>query len=240
MIQQTDVARIQLSRLHEKLVAHYDVDGWHWQASTPAIDICVGAILVQHTAWANVEKALANLRDAGAMTIERLRCLPVEELAALVRPAGTPLTKARRLKALARLVLDHGSFEAFFARPIEALRPLLLATPGIGPETADAILLYAADKPVVVHDAYTQRICRRIGIGPAGDRYADWRAWQDESLPRDLELRRRFHAAVVLHGKTTCRVRPRCASCPLAELCAFGRAALSTERVTNSYDSTIA
>jgi endonuclease-3 related protein len=211
------------STIHELLIAQYDINRWHWQQSTPPFDICLGAILVQHTAWTNVEKALANLRAAGVWSLEAIQALAEDEIALLVRPVGTPLTKASRLQAFAALARDAGGLEALLQRPAGELRLLLLSTPGIGPETADAILLYAARAPVVVHDAYTERLCRRIGIGPEGNRYADWRTWLDAQLPPDGDLRRANHAAIVLHCKETCRVRPQCDVCPLAGLCAYGQ-----------------
>src|SRR5690606_2818494 len=129
---------------HECLLAHYDIDRWHWRPDTPPFDVCVGCILVQHTAWTNVEKAIANLKAAGIDTIEALMALDEAELMTLIRPSGTPAVKARRLRALGELVLEHGGFEGLFDRPAEELRALLLGTYGIGPETADAITLYAA------------------------------------------------------------------------------------------------
>lgn len=209
--------------VHERLLAHYHVDRWHWRAETPPFDVCIGAILVQHTAWTNVEHALANLRQLPELTPEALLALGEEELALLVRPAGTPLTKARRLRALAAMVAGHGGFEALFARPEAELRAILLAVPGIGPETADVILLYAAMKPAIVHDAYTARLYRRLGAGPDSNRYDVWRSWLDSLTPPYLEYRWRDHAAIVIHCKETCRVRPRCGACPLLELCSYGQ-----------------
>jgi endonuclease-3 related protein len=133
-----------------------------------------------------------------------------------------PLTKARRLRAFADLVLAHGGFEGLFSFPTPELRPLLLSTPGIGPETADVILLYGARQPAVVHDAYTLRLFRRLGLGVEGSRYEDWRAWLDSRLPADATYRRRHHAAIVVHCKETCRVRPKCSVCPLLPLCPTG------------------
>jgi endonuclease-3 related protein len=143
------------------------------------------------------------------------------ELAALVRPAGTPAVKARRLKAFAELVDAQGGFEGLFARRADDLRTLLLTTHGIGPETADVILLYAARQAEIVHAAYTARLCRRLGIGPERDSYDAWRTWLDELLPRDLRYRQRAHAAIVVHCKETCRAKPRCSECPVADICAF-------------------
>jgi endonuclease III related protein len=214
-----------LLQVHERLLAHHDIDRWHWTPDTPAFDVCVGCILVQHTAWTNVEKAIANLKTAGIDTIEAVMALDAIALTALISPSGTPAVKARRLRAFGDLVLTHGGFEGLFDRPAEELRALLLATHGIGPETADAICLYAAHLPVVVHDAYTDRLCRRLGIGPEGKSYETWRAWLHATLPDDLEFRYRNHAAIVVHCKETCRVKPKCSSCPLADLCAFAQAA---------------
>jgi endonuclease-3 related protein len=206
---------------HERLAAYYDLDRWHWRDDSTPYEICLGSILVQHTAWTNVEKALANLREAGIDSIERLGALPEDELALLVRPSGTPTVKAQRLHAFAALVLSYGGFEGLFALPAEELRPVLLATPGIGPETADVIMLYAARLPAVVHDAYTARLMRRLGHGPEGERYDTWRAWLDALLPAAAAYRRMHHAAIVVHCKELCRVRPRCALCPLREVCLY-------------------
>lgn len=214
----------RLREAHERLLSYYEIDRWHWRHDTPPLEICLGAILVQHTAWTNVEKALSGLREAGVDSVMALDELTEAELAALIRPAGTPSIKARRLKAFVELVHLHGGLEPLLGEPVEELRRLLLATYGIGPETADVICLYAAGKPVVVHDAYTARLCRRLGIGPQGDSYEDWRMWLEENLPSDLEYRRLSHAAVVIHCRETCRARPRCGSCPLADLCAFSQA----------------
>jgi endonuclease-3 related protein len=209
---------------HSRLLAHYDTHRWHWTEESTALDICLGAILVQHTAWANVEKALANLRNAEAASLQAIASMTEDQLAALVRPAGTPVTRARRLKVFAELVLSRGGFEGLFALPTAELRSLLLGTYGIGPETADVILLYAARRPVVVHDAYTARLFRRLGLGPERDGYEAWRAWLDERLPPDLDFRWRSHAAIVVHCKETCRVLPKCGQCPLRDICEFQHA----------------
>ena len=211
-----------LLQAHERLMAHYDIDRWHWRHDTPAFDVCVGCILVQHTAWTNVEKAVANLEAAGVDTVEALMGLGEAALTALIRPSGTPVVKAKRLRALGALVISHGGFEGLFDRPAEELRALLLGTYGIGPETADAICLYAAHHPVVVHDAYTARLCRRLGTGPEGGSYEAWRAWLDATLPEDRDFRFRNHAAIVVHCKETCRAKPKCGACPLQDLCEYG------------------
>jgi endonuclease-3 related protein len=215
--------RKTLLRLHEALLARLDIDRWHWDGHTSSTDVCLGAILVQHTSWDNVEKALARLREAGAASFDVLGGLEDEALENLVRPSGTPRVKARRLKAFAALLAAHGGFDGLFALETVELRRVLLATYGVGPETADVVLLYAARRPVVVHDAYTARLCRRVGIGPERDGYDAWAAWLDEQLPSDLEMRWRNHAAIVLHCKETCRSRPKCGECPLQGICAYGQ-----------------
>ncbi len=241
-----------------RLDARYDYSSWHWQPDTPPDLICIGAILVQHTQWSNVELALERLRDANALSLDAIHTLPEERLAELVRPAGTPMVKAKRLRSLAQLALDHGGLDALLALPTSELRPLLLATPGIGPESADAILLYAAGRPVFEIDAYTIRIFRRLGLGPERNDYHIWQHWFEravipgregrgprqqpwESAPRgrrggrgtspplrsssdgSTSTYRRYHALIVLHGKHTCRPRPRCASCCLLDFCPTGQ-----------------
>jgi endonuclease-3 related protein len=234
-------------RLHailQRLDAAYDYSAWHWQPDTPPDDICIGALLVQHTNWSNVERALERLRDAGALSLAAIARLPEARLAELVRSAGTPLVKARRLRALAQLAGGHGGIDALLALPTDELRATLLATPGIGPETADAILLYATGRPVFEIDAYTIRIFRRLGLGPESARYDAWQRWFQEGLPPDAtgspprvgeglgegsatRLYRRYHGLLVLHGKQTCRPKPRCAQCCLLDVCETGRNAIS-------------
>jgi len=211
-----------LLEIQRRLEAACHVDGWHWRADSDWFEVCVGAILVQHTAWANVERVLARLREAGAFSLRAVVSLPEEELAELVRPAGMPLQKARRLKAFAALVERNGGVEGLKALPTDQLRAALLGTYGVGRETADAVLLHAARRPVFVIDAYTVRLFRRLGLGPEGSRYDTWQRWFQERLPRDREVYRRYHAAIVLHCKETCRARPRCPGCCLLDVCATG------------------
>ena len=140
-----------------------------------------------------------------------------------------PLTKAVRLKAFVTLAASHGSLDRLLALPAAELRPVLLATRGIGPETADVIVLYASKQLVKVHDAYSQRLMRRLGTGPERDGYGVWAAWLADRLPPEVRLYQRFHAAVVVHCKETCRAAPKCDRCPLLDLCAFGRARSSAD-----------
>src|SRR3990172_8320474 len=144
--------------IYRRLEVAHDVDRWHWREDSGWLYTCVGAILVQHTAWANVERALARLREAGAYSLEAVAALPEDDLAELVKPAGMPLQKPRRLKAFAALVERFGGPQRLFALPTAELRAALLATHGVGPETADGIMLYAAHRPVFVIDDYTVRL----------------------------------------------------------------------------------
>lgn len=190
------------------------------------MEIIVGAILVQHTTWTNAERALVSLREAGALNTRTLMSLPEAEIAALVRVSGTPSVKARRLLATAETIDRAGGLDAFLALPLEAMRPLLLGTHGIGPETADAIALYAAGHRTFVIDAYTRRIFTRLGLEPApAAGYGAWQRIFEKALPADdAGAFQRYHGYIVLHAKALCRVKPACAPCPLLERCPHGRA----------------
>jgi endonuclease-3 related protein len=205
----------------------YDYSAWHWQPDTPPDYICISAVLVQHTNWRNVERALERLDSADALSLEAIGSLSEERLAELIRPSGTPVVKARRLLALARLAHDHGGLDALLALPKDVLRAALLATHGIGPETADAVLLYASGQPAFVIDAYTTRLFRRLGIGPERNAYDAWQRWFEDAIARDVETYRRWHGLIVLHGKSTCRPKPNCGECCLRDVCEMGRDQLS-------------
>jgi endonuclease-3 related protein len=206
-----------------RLDAAYDYSAWHWQADTPPDYIAISAVLVQHTNWSNVERALERLKDAGALSLDAIARLPEGALVELVRPSGTPLVKARRLRALALLAREHGGLERLLALPTDELRARLLATHGVGPETGDALLLYAAGRPVFEIDAYTVRLFRRLGLGPQANTYDAWQRWFESALAPDVETYQRYHGLSVLHGKQTCRPKPRCAQCCLLELCPTGQ-----------------
>ena len=225
-----------ISGVFRRLDATYDYLSWHWQPETPADEICIGAILVQHTQWSNVKLAMARLRIAKALSLRALARISEEQLATVVRPAGTPTVKAKRLLALAGLAVESGGLPGLLSQPLNGLRPLLLATPGVGPETADAILLYAAGHPVFEIDAYTVRLFGRLGVGPERNEYHVWQRWFEVGLDRStglehdrVDLYRRYHALIVLHGKATCRPKPRCASCCLVDLCPTGQEAVRRE-----------
>ena len=204
------------------LESMHGAERWHWTPESDPFEVAVGAILVQHTNWANAERAIDRLRDAGFLDGKL-----DEAIEELVRPSGQYRTKARKLRAFLDLVARHGSVEALLALTPEPLRAELLATWGIGEETADAIALYAAGQPAVVVDAYTRRLFSRLGLGPPpGDPYAAWQVYLAGELPRDAPALARFHALVVLHAKRLCLARrPRCGACDLAPRCAFASTA---------------
>jgi endonuclease-3 related protein len=193
--------------------------GW-WPGETP-FEVCLGAILVQNTSWTNVEKTLAGLRERGLLSFEALERLPASRLAPLLRSSGYFNVKARRVKAfLAFLKSEYGGrVERMAEEEPQALRAKLLAVNGIGPETADSILLYAAALPSFVVDAYTRRVFSRLGLLRGDESYAEIQSFFTERLPRDVSLYNDYHAQIVLLGKDTCRSRPRCAVCPLAARC---------------------
>lgn len=215
--------RQRLLEIYRRLLDAYGPQGW-WPGETP-FEVIVGAILTQSAAWANVEKAIGNLKAAGALSPGGLARLGEEELARLIRPSGYFNAKARKLKAFVALLYDRfgGELERLLAAPAEELRPLLLATHGIGPETADSILLYAAGRPLFVIDAYTRRVFDRLGLRPQGDDYHAWQALFMESLPPEAPLYNEYHALIVRHGKERCRRRPLCGGCSLLPLCPTGR-----------------
>ena len=199
---------------------------WHWMPDRARpLEIIIGAILVQHTTWTNAERALDALRVSGALDLRVLATTPEAEIAALVRISGTPSVKARRLRAMAEMIERAGGLDAFLALPLESMGPLLLATHGIGPETADAIALYAGGRRAFVIDAYTQRIFGRLGLEPApGAGYAAWQRFFEDALPDDdAEAFQRYHGYIVLHAKALCRVKPKCAPCPLLPRCPYGQ-----------------
>lgn len=209
-----------LRRFYDVLLAQYGPQRW-WPAET-AIETVVGAYLTQNTAWRNVERSIANLKAAGAHTVEGLRAVADEELRTLIRPSGYMVRKGAALKAFVALLDARygGSLEAMAAAPAEQTRDVLLALPGVGPETADAILLYALHRPVMVVDEYLRRIVTRHGLIDERARYGDVQQLALQSFAGDapetlLAHFNEFHALVVEVGKTHCGSVPRCTGCPL-------------------------
>lgn len=206
-----------LGHLQARLLDTYGPQ--HWWPASGRFEVLAGAILTQNTAWTNVERAITNLCDSGALEPRAVLALPEPELAALIRPAGTFNVKARRLRALCHWFVVQGGFRALDGWPTAALRHGLLAVRGVGPETADAILLYAFDRPVFVVDDYTRRILARLGLLDEQPDYETLRARLEAAAPVDADWLNEMHALLVVHAKTYCRVRPRCADCVLRDGC---------------------
>lgn len=203
-----------VSALFEALFRRWGPQYW-WPARTP-FEVIVGAILTQNTAWTNVERAIARLRAARRLSPRALRAAPPAELAELIRPAGYFNVKERRLRAfLDRLFADFdGRLDRLFALETPRLRETLLSIPGIGPETADSILLYAAGRPVFVVDAYTRRALVRHGWAAPRAPYDELARFFTDRMPRDTQRYNEYHALIVRLGKEQCRTRPRCEDCP--------------------------
>lgn len=208
--------RRRLMEIYRRLYAHFGPQHW-WPGETP-FEVVVGAVLTQNTNWQNVERAIANLKAAGLLSLEALRGLSLEELARLIRPAGYFNLKARRLRSLLDLIAGElgGRLERLWEPPLERSRERLLSVWGVGPETADSILLYAGGQPVFVIDAYTFRILGRHGLARQGMDYHQLQALFMDHLPRDPALYNEYHALLVRLGKELCRkANPRCGGCPL-------------------------
>lgn len=203
--------------VYQTLSAAYGHQHW-WPGETP-FEIMVGAILTQNTAWGNVERAIANLAQAQALNPQAILAVPAEQLAGWLRPAGYFNIKARRLRNFCRWYVEEGEYEALATRDTARLRTELLAVNGIGPETADDILLYAFGRPVLVVDAYTRRILSRLGLVADTSSYEERRSFLERNLPADAALFNEYHALLVRHGKEVCRPRPLCGRCCLAAVC---------------------
>lgn len=205
----------QLLRVYTALRKTFGHQRW-WPGDTP-FEVMIGAILTQNTAWTNVEKAILNLKKAKKLSFEALRRVPVKKLSELIRPAGYFNVKADRLKCFMDF-LDRecrGDISKLKRKAMPALRAKLLAVKGVGPETADSILLYALNKTSFVIDAYTKRIFSRHGLAEDHETYEGWREIFTRALPENRDLYNDFHAQIVRTGKDHCRKVPRCVKCPL-------------------------
>jgi endonuclease-3 related protein len=212
-----------LTETYRLLFARYGPQHW-WPADT-AFEVMVGAILTQSAAWGNVEKAISNLKQAEALTPVSLRQLPIDELAKLIYPSGYYKAKALKLKKFVERLEEayQDSLDKLFSLDIPQLRNELLSIHGVGPETADSIILYAAHKPTFVIDAYTRRIISRLGLSPQRDDYATFQALFMDNLPADKKLFNEYHALFVRHGKESCKKAPLCDHCCLKGLCLYPR-----------------
>lgn len=214
-----------LNEIYRRLYQRYGPQGW-WPGDGP-LDVVIGAILTQAASWTNVEMALASLTQAGCRSLDAIHRLPVDDLAMVIRSSGYFNAKARKLKAFAAHVVDRygGDLSAFLSQELEPLRLELLSIHGIGPETADDILLYAAAKPSFVIDSYTRRIVQRLGVvvPERGDGYGAYQALFHDNLPHDTGLFSEYHALLDRHAKEACAKTPRCDGCCLKDICATGR-----------------
>jgi endonuclease-3 related protein len=207
-----------LAEIHGRLLERYGDPRW-WPGDTP-YEIITGAVLTQNTAWTNVKKAIANF--GGMLSPEHVLGLEPHELAEIIRPAGYFNQKAGYLQTVTRWFGQYGhDADAVRALPQSRVRGELLALKGIGPETADDILLYAFGFPSFVVDAYTVRLAERLPL-ETSLKYGEVKAFFEEHLPQDTRLFNEYHALIVMNGNAHCRKKPSCNGCPLAELCGFG------------------
>lgn len=210
-------------RIYELLLEYFGLQGW-WPVNgrydpekksfsrSEKFEIMAGAILTQNTAWNNVERALANLRNTGFLTPEAIAAADLHKLEQLIRPSGFFKQKARRLQRFAEYIFKcHPNFEPM-------ARTELLALDGIGPETADSIMLYVFDSPYFIADAYTRRFISRYGVLCCGD-YEAVRDYFEKRLPPNPKLFQEYHALIVALAKRFCRKKPDCFGCPLARSC---------------------
>lgn len=213
--------RASLRAVYRRLEAAYGPQ--HWWPGDSRFEIMVGAVLTQNTAWTNVERAIANLKGARALTPEAVVDAPHRRLATWLRPSGYFNIKAGRLKSLCRWLIAQGGVRALVRMNTHDLRAALIAVHGIGPETADDIVLYAFNRPVFVIDAYTRRIFARLGLIKGDEGYEHLRHWFEAELGPDVPVFNEYHALIVKHGKDVCRKRPRCGECCLLPYCGHGR-----------------
>lgn len=208
----------KLIEIFDLLLDHYGPRNW-WPAETE-LEMMVGAILTQNTNWKNVEKAIGNLKRMNLISLKALSSVHISELAQEIRPAGYYNIKAKRLKNLINFIVHHynGNMSNLLEEETQALRQGLLSVNGIGPETADSILLYTANRPVFVIDTYTHRILNRHGMIEDQSTYQELQELFMDSLPEDSSLFNEFHALIVEAGKDYCRKKPLCEGCPLERL----------------------
>jgi endonuclease-3 related protein len=206
-----------LMEMHGLLLDHFGPQNW-WPAETE-LEVMIGAVLTQNTNWKNVEKAIQNLKTQGLLSVQALSLLSVTALAQVIRPAGYFNIKAKRLKNLIHFIRDRyrSDLLLFLAEETQTLRKGLLSVKGIGPETADSILLYAARRPIFVIDAYTHRILSRHGMTEEQGTYDELQELFMDHLPQDPTFFNEFHALIVQTGKQYCRKKPLCHRCPLEQ-----------------------
>ena len=222
--------------IYEKLIEEFGNLNWwpfdkiyHQKSSSdPRFEIIIGAILTQNTTWSNVEKALTNLKSKNLLDIENISRLNINELQELVKPSGFFNQKAKRLKIFSNFLIDkfNGDLDKFFNRDIHIIRNELLSLNGIGPETADSIILYAGNMPIFVVDAYTKRLCQRLPL-PTKISYDEIQEFFQIMLSKNyskkgiIKVYNELHALIVIFAKTYCKKKPNCDKCPLGENCNY-------------------
>jgi endonuclease-3 related protein len=205
-----------LRKIYHKLYQTFGPQHW-WPGKTP-LEIAIGAILTQNTNWGNVEKAIDNLKKQNALSVKAIHEMPVKKLSELIRPTGYFNIKAKRLKSFIDFLMNdyHGSMKKMKNEYLYLLREKLLSINGIGPETADSIILYALEKPVFVIDTYTKRVLSRHGIMNHEKSYDEFQELFYSTLEKDVKLFNEYHALFVRIGKTFCKKKkPLCELCPL-------------------------
>lgn len=210
----------QLMRYYEKMLEHFGPRGW-WPGET-TLEICIGAILTQSVSWKNVAKALQNLKNKGLLDIDQLYQSPIEQIEQCIHPTLYYRMKAKKIKAFINHMVHHheGCFEHLFGQSINQLREELLGIYGIGQETADSMILYAAEKPIFVVDAYTRRIFSRIGLFAEDITYHEMQQFFMNHLEADTPLYNEYHALIVGVGNGFCaNKKPKCTFCPLEAYC---------------------
>ena len=198
--------------------------------SDPRFEVIIGTILTQNTAWSNVEKAINNLKEKNMLEIKKIFNNDYKILSHLIKPSGYFNQKAKRLKDLALYIEKNynGNLDLFFNRELLVIRDELLSLNGIGPETADSILLYAGNFPIFIVDAYTKRICQRIPF-KVDTKYDHIQKFFQSELSKAFEknelikVYNELHAQIVILGKTYCKKKPDCNNCPLQNYCNFGK-----------------
>jgi endonuclease-3 related protein len=209
----------KLLSVYKRLLTEFGPQGW-WPADTP-FEVVVGAILTQSTSWTNVEKAINNLKKAGLLTPNGLYNVPLRRLAGLIKPSLYYNVKARKLKSFMDFLYGNydGKLDLLLSLPAGQLRAELLSVWGVGPETADSIVLYAAHKPSFVIDAYTKRVYGRLGMLEKESTYDEAKRFFEEGLPKDVRLYQEYHALIVELGKRSCRTKPVCGECCIRTFC---------------------
>jgi endonuclease-3 related protein len=243
-----DTPKESLSGLYKLLLSRYGLQGWwpiaskageegfdvrgyhrgdyaHPKSDSEKFEVIAGAILAQSTSWTNVEKALINLKKKNLLSLEKIRKTPRSKLSPLIKSSLYHNVKARKLAAFADFVHDefNEDVEKLLSLPTEELRPRLLSVWGVGPETADSIILYAAHKPSFVVDAYTKRIFTRLGFLTGNEPYDEIKKLFEKNLLQSPLLYNEYHALIVEHAKQHCRKNPACSKCPLIRMCPSAR-----------------